>query len=285
MNKISITSISIFKRDIKVKNSIFLIISTLLFPAILLIIATLQPKVFFNKESIFYSLSFSVLYIHILLFILLTFFFINRIGQLPFADLGLNKKDFLKALWLIPVVWFSEQILLLILSFTTNTEIKLNDIWLNQNSIIKAISSFLANTVATGLNEETFFRGFLFVQFFHHFENFFNNKKLKAFFLAAFLSSVIFSLCHLQFSISALAFLMVGGLVGATIYYLTNNLFYGIILHGFFNSPLPIFECSDSYAKLTILLIIAIVVIIDVIKKRTHNTGNRCTTPHFAKKR
>lgn len=277
MAKYLVQSELLLSKDIEVKSYKFLIMSIFLFPVILLIILTFQPRVMYNKESIFYLLSTNILYIHLIIFLLLVIVFINKIGKVSLADLGLNKKDFVKSLWLIPIVWLLEQIFLLGFVFFTNYGIKINEVWLDQNKAIKELSYFVANTIATGLNEESFFRGFLFLQFFHHFKNnFIHNNKLKAFLFAAFFSSVVFSLCHLQFNLVVFAFLIVGGLIGVVIYVLTNNLFYGIILHGFFNSPLPLIESSDGHAKLSVLLVIGIVVMTDVlIKSNTHRYFNK----------
>ena len=80
-------------------------------------------------------------------------------------------------------------------------------------------------------------------------------------------------MCHLQSSLEVIMFLTFGGLVGSTIYYVTNNIFYGIILHGFFNSPLPLIKCDEMTAKLVVLIvIIGIIALISVRKLKNRKT-------------
>jgi membrane protease YdiL (CAAX protease family) len=149
----------------------------------------------------------------------------------------------------------------------------MHPIWIESSSILKAVSSFIANVVGTGLNEETFFRGFLFTQLFLYFRKFRQGSahQLIPFLPAAIVSSVLFALCHFQFNVAAFSFFMIGGMLGCWIYYVTNNIFYGIILHGFFNAPLPLIECSDDLAKIIVFNIITIIVCTQYFKRRVTN--------------
>jgi membrane protease YdiL (CAAX protease family) len=255
------------------KNWKFIVTAILLFPTILLLVASFQPRILFDKDSIYYLFSVSVIYIHLPIFLLLTVIFIHAIGKIKFNDIGLRIGDLKSALWLFPTVWVCEQLVLLKLSIFNLIELKPNEIWTSNDLTIKTISSFITNTLATGLNEETFFRGFLFTQLFLIFRKNQSEspKQLKAVFQAAIVSSVVFAISHFQFSIGAFSFLIFGGLIGCWIYYSTNNLFYGIILHGFFNSPLPLLRCNENIDKFVVLSIIICIILIRHLKKRTTN--------------
>ena len=263
----------IFPTSQEPKKWPFILITIFLFPIILLVVASMQPKIFFDKGSNFYLFSANIFYIHLSIFLLLTVVFIHFIGKVKFNELGLSFEKLKSVLWLVPVIWILEQLILFILSWFGLSTFSLNEIWLTNNSSTKALSSFIANTIATGLNEEVFFRGFLFTQFFilimRRLKG--SNKRNYAFIFAALISSLIFAMCHLQASLDAILFLTFGGLVGSTIYYLTNNIFYGIILHGFFNSPLPLLKCDEMTSKLVVLGIIIVIIILISVRKLKNN--------------
>lgn len=267
----------IFPTSQEPKKWPFILMAVFLFPIILLVVASMQPKIFFDKNSNFYLFSANIFYIHLSIFILLTVGVIHYFGKVKFNELGLSFEKLKYVLWLVPVIWIVEQLILFIVSWFGLSTFSLNEIWLTNNSSTKALSSFVANTIATGLNEEVFFRGFLFTQFFIILNRRLkgSNKRNYAFIFAALLSSLIFAMCHLQASLDAILFLTFGGLVGSTIYYLTNNIFYGIILHGFFNSPLPLLKCDEMTAKLVVLsIIIGIIILISVRKFKNKRTDS-----------
>lgn len=260
----------------KSKKVWFIIAAALLFPVILLIFATVQPKVFFDKSTLYYQLSANIFYIHWSVFLFLTVVFLHLIGKVSFKELGLEARKMGSVLWLFPAVWILEQLVLVIITLINSGEFRLNEIWLSNESILKAISSFISNLVATGLNEEVFFRGFLFIQLFLIFKAKIvgKNNRIYSLIISALLSSLIFAGCHLQFKSNTFLFLMLGGVVGCTIYFLTNNIFYGILLHGFFNSPLPLLPSEGDTAKFIVLGIIFAIIIMLSLKKRFRKKEN-----------
>ncbi|MBK9734422.1 MAG: CPBP family intramembrane metalloprotease [Saprospiraceae bacterium] len=76
-----------------------------------------------------------------------------------------------------------------------------------------------------------------------------NPRQLKAYILSAIVSSIVFAICHFQFNIGAFFVFGFGGLIGSWIYYSTNNLFYGIILHGFFQFSIAIIKVYRQYCQ------------------------------------
>lgn len=154
-------------------------------------------------------------------------------------------------------------------------EFKLNEIWLSQNETIKLISLFFANLLATGINEETFFRGFVFAQLYRKFGGESANEKLqlKPFLTATFTASLVFAVMHLQFQPAAFLFLTIGRIIGCLVYARTRNLFVGIAPHGVFNSPMPLLQTKDGIAKIAVIILMLVFILIyPFLKKDKSNT-------------
>lgn len=242
----------------------FLIIATLLFPVVLLIAASFQPRIFFDKASFWYLFSASIFYLHWIIFGVLTLLFVCKFGGLNLSDIGLKSRQAISILWIPVVIWIAEQVVLTVLVPFGLAEFRLNEIWLSQPTATRSISSFFANLLATGINEETFFRGFLFAQLYRKFggESANESLQLKPFLIATLIASLVFAVMHLQFQPAALLFLTLGGIIGCLVYARTRNLFVGIALHGVFNSPMPLFQTGENTAKIVVLGLMLIFILI-----------------------
>jgi membrane protease YdiL (CAAX protease family) len=115
---------------------------------------------------------------------------------------------------------------------------------------------FVANSIGTGSNEETFFRGFLLVQCYCWFPSVVRGDKLdlKAFILAAMVSSGLFAALHFRTSVIDILQLMLGGLVGACLYARTCNLLVNVGLHGLFNAPMSVATADETASRISVLV-------------------------------
>jgi hypothetical protein len=242
----------------------FLMVATLLFPVVLVLAASFQPRMFFDQETLWYKYSASIFYLHWIIFSVLTLFFICKYGGLKFSDIGLKSSQALSLLWIPPIIWIAEQIVLSVLIPFGLAEFRLNEVWLTQATATRSISSFFANLLATGINEETFFRGFVFAQLYRRFGGEAANKslQLKPFIITTLIASVIFAVMHLQVRPAVLLILMLGGIIGCLVYIRTRNLFVGISLHGVFNSPMPLLETGEVTAKIVVIALMLIFALI-----------------------
>lgn len=230
----------------------FLLMAIIAFPVSILLAASFQPLSFRDKESVYRLFSVNVLYLHLFTFLLVSVLILRGCGRIRFGELGLKIGHVPKAIAAVIVSWSIAQmfiILALSAGFAEGTP-KPED-----PSLATTLSRFVANSFGTGLNEETYFRGFLLVQLYCWFAKNPDGRKLglKAFLLAALLSSMLFALLHFRTTFEDLSQLMIGGLVGAFLYARTRNLFVNIGLHGLFNAPMPVLSCGDDIAKLAVL--------------------------------
>lgn len=231
--------------------------TVLLFPIVLLTWASLQP-ISLRENSLALLLSLNIYWIHGLTFLVLTCFII-LVGKLRLGDLGLKANLIPQAAGTVGVAWLLAQVFLVCLMPLGYAEVQLNQLW--TEAAADNILSFFANLLATGINEESFFRGFLFMQIYLLLSAKVASTRwnVKAFISATAISSLLFAFAHFRTDPADIAFLTFGGIVGVFIYSRTKNLFIGIGLHGLFNSPLAILECSPSVAKIVVLASLVII--------------------------
>ena len=116
------------------------------------------------------------------------------------------------------------------------------------SEIIPSLLILIITSLCIGLFEETLCRGFLF----NAFKDYFGDSK-KGIYLSVFLSSFIFGLFHLLNlvdkpylvigTICQVLYATFGGVLFAVIYYRTQNILPGIILHASFNFTSLMWKC------------------------------------------
>jgi membrane protease YdiL (CAAX protease family) len=230
------------------------VVACVAFPATILTAATVQPPLFRDKQSWASLLSINVLYLHAATFIVLSVIGLRVVGGLRPADLGLRPRQLPAAVGAAGLAWVLANLgswMWIVCVGPPSAEVPVPD----EHATLRLIGKLAANTLGTGLNEETFFRGFLFAQLYLRLARLPGGRwDYRALVVSAVVSSVLFAVLHFRTNILDLAQLTAGGLVGAGLYARTRNLFVGVILHGLFNAAPMLVPCSDEVGKVATLL-------------------------------
>jgi membrane protease YdiL (CAAX protease family) len=238
----------------------FVVVSLLVFPAAILAAASFQPTSFRDKESVMRIYSINVLWLHLLTFLVVSVGFLRYFGRMRFQDLGWSFAKTPGAIAATISCWLIAQVLLLLLlacgmaSGSPETA---------SPGTIAQFMRFVANSLGTGSNEETFFRGFLLVQCYCWFPGVVRGDKLdlRAFVFAAMVSSALFAVLHFRTNITDILQLMVGGIVGACLYARTRNLLVNVGLHGLFNAPMSLASTDETISRVAVLAGISLVAV------------------------
>lgn len=235
----------------------FLALALLAFPVVLLVSATLRPRAWWDPAGPAHSFGIHIISIHWPIFLGVTFLVVHLFGKVSFRDMGLRREQLASALIWTAIAWVLLQVIVAMGQVLASGEWAMSSTWGEPRSSQEEIFSFLANTLGTGLNEEVFFRGFVFVQLL----GFFSGRMAPgiAFSVAVVASALLFALAHLQVSLTPLAFLSIGGVIAALLYARTGNLFLSMGLHGLFNAPMVILSVDETFAKVAVLIIVALI--------------------------
>jgi membrane protease YdiL (CAAX protease family) len=231
----------------------FVVVSLLVFPAAILAAASFQPASFRDKESAMRLYSINVLWLHLMTFLVVSVGFLRCLGRMRFQDLGWSFAKIPGAIAATLSCWLIAQLLLFLLAasgmVTGSPETA-------SSGTMAQFMKFVANSIGTGSNEETFFRGFLLVQCYCWFPGLVRGDKLdlKAFILAAMVSSAAFAVLHFRTSVTDILQLMVGGFVGACLYARTRNLLVNVGLHGLFNAPMSVATADETTSRISVLV-------------------------------
>jgi membrane protease YdiL (CAAX protease family) len=231
----------------------FVVVSLLVFPAAILAAASFQPASFRERESVMRLYSINVLWLHLITFLVVSVGFLRCLGRMRFQDLGWSFAKIPGAIAATLSCWLIAQVLVFLLvasgMVTGSPETA-------SSGTMAQLMKFVANSIGTGSNEETFFRGFLLVQCYCWFPGVVRGDKLdlNAFILAAMVSSGLFAVLHFRTSVTDILQLMLGGLVGACLYARTRNLLVNVGLHGLFNAPISFASADKTTSRVSVLV-------------------------------
>jgi membrane protease YdiL (CAAX protease family) len=238
----------------------FLTASVLVFPLVLLAVASLRPQFLWEPDGWARNFGVHIISIHWPIFALVVLGWLRFVGRIRLRDMGLRARNLMPAIVGTLAAWILAQGVMVAWKVAGGEALARSSLWNDALSAQIEVFSFIANAAATGLNEETFFRGFLFAQVFAAFLA--RTSAARALIAAILLSSLAFAVVHLQTEPLALAFLFLGGVVSAVLYARTGNLFLSMGLHGLFNAPLAIFATDEIVAKLAVLASVAVIALL-----------------------
>jgi membrane protease YdiL (CAAX protease family) len=244
--------------QVKKKPLWFIVVSMLIFPAAILTAASLQPAAFRDRESVWRMYSINVLFLHLTTFLIVCTGWLQGFGRLRFNELGWRMRSLPGAATAIVSCWLFAQVISVGAVVLGVTEAPADRI---ESGLTTQLARFVANSLGTGCNEETFFRGFLLVQLYARLAGTRNGSKLHlpSFAWAAVVSSFLFAILHFRTNLTDIVQLLTGGIVGAILYARTRNLLVNIGLHGLFNAPMCLNSSDDTTARLSILISTAVV--------------------------
>jgi membrane protease YdiL (CAAX protease family) len=238
--------------DLRRKPLWFIAVSLLVFPAAILMAASLQPASFRDKDSGWRLYSINVLFLHLVTFLIVSVGFLRCYGRVRFKELGWSVRRIPGAIAATACCWLVAQVISLGVAasgmISRPTE-------LTTSGITTQICRFIANSVGTGSNEETFFRGFLLVQVYCWTPGTISGSKLnlRSLAWATIVSSCCFAILHFRTNITDILHLTVGGMMGACLYARTRNLLVNVGLHGLFNAPMCLASCDETTSKMSVL--------------------------------
>jgi membrane protease YdiL (CAAX protease family) len=238
--------------DVRRRPLWFTAMLCLIFPVAILTVASLQPAAFRDKASIWRLYSINVLFLHLATFLIVSVGFLWCLGRVRFNELGLSVRGIPRAAAATVCCWLIAQVI----AFSA-----LAAGWVNgpaevsETGITTQFFGFVANALGTGLNEESFFRGFLLVQIYGWVPGTSRSPKLdlRSFAWATIVSSCCFAMLHFRTSLADILQLTAGGIVGACLYARTRNLWVNVGLHGLFNAPMCLASCDETTSKLIVL--------------------------------
>lgn len=196
--------------------------------------------------------------------IIFIFLIIIKYGRLSFLDIGLKKHRLLSAAAAIFTLWVSMQVINMIFALVVSGKPIVNSGW-NEYGASKIIGSFIGQLFGNCLFEEFAFRGFLLVQVCKKFRD-----RKWGFLTGVALSQLLFSLIHIPNRIlggmniyqilPSLIVVFILGVLFASIYLLTDNIFLAIGIHTLWNMPFLVFEGIPSALFIFVATIILLII-------------------------
>ena len=186
-------------------------------------------------------------------FVIIVWGIIIRQGKIQITDLGWKRQNLVRAILYVFLIWLAIQSIVAIVSYFVKGNISINPRW--QEKGIKVVIGFLISSVAAAAYEETIFRGFLLPQMYLYLEKVSSQTPRKRIIMAIVIHAVIWALAHLPYRISAGAanileeqlVLIFIGILAATFYVWTQNIFLIIGFHALGNAPTLIFEVPTVF--------------------------------------
>ena len=172
--------------------------------------------------------------------------------------------------------------IILLVILISGDQIESATIWLKPGTGY-AIGGFIAQFLGNALHEETIFRGFLIGQLWVAF-NAKSRGSVKPLVLALVVSQVLFALCHIPNRIFVKdvyggeligdqLMLFVYGLIFASLFLVTDNLFVAVGIHALWNDPLPLLEIDESASALIRILLTLVLLLAWWARKRKRLRG------------
>lgn len=201
--------------------------------------------------------------VNIVSVIIFVFIIILKYGRLSFFDIGFKKNRLLSAIVAIFTLWIFMQLLNIIVGLILSGKPIIYNGW-NKYGASKMFGSIFGQLFGNCLFEEIAFRGFLLVQI---------CKKLRDtkgnLFTGLAVSQFLFTLIHIPNRIlggmnllqilPSLIIVFILGVLFATVYLVTDNIFLAIGIHSLCNTPLLVF---DGLPSMLVILIAAIILLI-----------------------
>jgi len=195
--------------------------------------------------------------------VIFIFIIILKHGRLSFFDIGFKKNRLLSAIIAIFSLWIFMQLLNIIVGLILSGKPIIYNGW-NKYGVPVMFGSIIAQLFGNCLFEELAFRGFLLVQICKKFTGGKGNL-----FTGLFVSQLLFALIHIPNRIlsgmnifeilPSLIIVFILGVLFATVYLVTDNIFLSIGIHALWNTPLLVF---DGLSSMVVILITTIVFLI-----------------------
>ncbi|MBN1216584.1 MAG: CPBP family intramembrane metalloprotease [Candidatus Lokiarchaeota archaeon] len=184
----------------------------------------------------------------------ISFIFFFKLGKLNFSKLGLNKKGFFRAFIFILIIWWSTQLFYCYTNLIMRENPMTKSYWTNILALPYFLGEFIVEFLGNSLFEEVLYRAVLFSQLLIYF------KKKKKFsdeenrlIIAIIISQLLFAIAHIPNRFISGYYTLDEAIIGiispfafgvfiAYVYYLTNNLYICIGLHGLGNIEISIFS-------------------------------------------
>lgn len=201
--------------------------------------------------------------VNIVSVIIFVFIIILKYGRLSFFDIGVKKNRLLSAIVAIFTIWIFMQLVNIIVGLILSEKPIIYNGW-NKYGASEMFGSIIGQLFGNCLFEELAFRGFLLVQVCKKFKG--TKEKL---FTGLTVSQLLFALIHIPNRIlegmnileilPSLIIVFILGLLFATVYLVTDNIFLSIGIHALWNTPLLVF---DGLPSMLIILIATIILLI-----------------------
>lgn len=245
-------------------------LAILLFYVLYCIAATLINLVVFKSNildpiySLTYGLINQTLIVNIVDIIIFIVIIILKSGKLTFFDIGVKKNRLLSAVVAIVTLWVFMQVLNIIIELIIDGKPIFNNEWYKYG-VTGMFGEFIAQLFGNCLFEEIAFRGFLLVQI---------CKKLRNtkwnLFIGVVVSQLLFAIMHIPNRIysgmdifeilPSIIIVFIIGLLFASVYLVTDNLFLVIGIHTLLNTPLLVFNGLMSIWVIAISTIIILII-------------------------
>ena len=202
--------------------------------------------------------------VNIVSVLIFVFIIILKCGRLSLFDIGFKKNRLLSTIAAIFILWIFMQLLNIIVGLIISGKPIINNDW-SKYGALKMFGSIIAQLFGNALFEELAFRGFLLVQI---------CKKLRGtkgdLFTGLAVSQLLFALIHIPNRIlggmsifeilPSLIIVFILGLLFATVYLVTDNIFLSIGIHALWNTPLLVFDGLPSMLVILIATIILLII-------------------------
>jgi hypothetical protein len=216
--------------------------------------------------------------VNIVSVLIFVFIIILKCGRLSLFDIGIKKNRLLSAIAAIFILWIFIQLLNIIVGLIISGNPIINDGW-SKYGALKMFGSIIGQLFGNALFEEIAFRGFLLVQI---------CKKLRGtkgeLFTGLAVSQLLFALIHIPNRIlggmsifeilPSLIIVFILGLLFATVYLITDNIFLSIGIHALWNTPLLVFDGLPSMLVILIATIILLIIWDRTFGKFSSNSNN-----------
>ena len=184
---------------------------------------------------------------------IITAIFFLKIGKLTFSEIGLKKSGLLPAIFLIFIIWWAAQLFYFYIDLFFQINPLIKPSWSNPIYYPYILGEFITEFLGNSLFEEILYRGVLFSQLFLYFKskNKFSNEENQIV-MSILISQILFALAHIPnrfisgyYALDEAFFGLISPLIFGVfisyVYYLTNNLYICIGLHGIGNISVSIF--------------------------------------------
>lgn len=202
--------------------------------------------------------------VNIVSVLIFVFIIILKHGRLSLFDIGFKKNRLLSAIAAIFILWIFMQLLNILVGLIISGKPIISYDW-SKYGALRMFGSIIGQLFGNALFEEIAFRGFLLIQI---------CKKLRGtkreLFTGVAVSQLLFALIHIPNRIlggmntieilPSLIIVFILGVLFATVYLVTDNIFLSIGIHALWNTPLLVFDGIPSMLVILIATIILLII-------------------------